>query len=476
MKSTNCFLWLCLALAGIGCGSKTNPNVCCSDEADCTAQGLPSDAMCTDGLVCRGNTCVAETCSTSAQCEAGAPYCLANGLCAGTCDADAQCPGFGGMPSDIYCVSGTCAACRMDADCNAASPVCDTGSCRGCRDDSECPSHACGDNGACIPSDAAVYVNGNTGVDAGTCTEAAPCATIQYGIRNCLANRSHLVVAPGNYVGHIGITSTDTTAPALTIHGGGATFQQTPGTDTGVFYVGDVATTISNVVFVASTNGFGASVQSSAAPCILNHVKVQDAGGFQVGANMTLTDVDIANATLTALDMGSESHLLLDRVSIHGGMDGINVGGGPGAVLSISDLLLYDLSGAPMRLNGATGTIQFATIFGTQGAGDPASLITCTAGLTIQSSIVWATGVVPVDGPCAVSSSIAGPAALAGGVTQTNVTTSDPMFVDLTHRDFHLAAGSPAIDVVGSGPALDLERTPRPQGASFDLGAYERKP
>lgn len=474
MKSTTVLVGL-FTLVVSACGSKTNPNVCCTDEANCSAQGLPNTAMCSDGLVCRGNTCVAETCSTSAQCEAGAPYCLATGLCADACDADAECPGFGGVPGNVYCAQGTCAACRMNNDCTSAAPVCEAGTCRGCKADSECPSRACGDNGMCIASQAAVYVDGTTGIDAGTCTQAAPCATVQYGIQNALANRSHVVIAPGNYVGRIGVTSMDTSAPAMTIHGGGATFQQTPGSDTGVFYVGDVATTISDLTFVASTNGFGESVTSATAPCVVSNVKVQSGGGFQVGANMTLTDVDISNPTLAAITLNSESHLLLDRVSIRGGMDGIRVGN-PGAIVSISNLLLYDMSGAALYLNGATGTLQFATVFGTVGAGAPPSLISCTAGLSVQSSIIWATGATAINGPCAVSSSIAGPAALAGGAVQTNVSQADPKFVDLTHRDLHLAADSPAIDVVGSGPALDVELTPRPQGASFDLGAYERKP
>lgn len=51
-------------------------------------------------------------------------------------------------------------------------------------------------------------------------------------------------------------------------------------------------------------------------------------------------------------------------------------------------------------------------------------------------------------------------------------------FVDLTHHDVHLAAGSPAIDQGSSeqAPAEDADGSPRPQGLGMDVGAYEYRP
>ena len=43
--------------------TKQNPNVCCTDAADCAAQGLPQVTPCHDGLLCRGNLCIAESCA-----------------------------------------------------------------------------------------------------------------------------------------------------------------------------------------------------------------------------------------------------------------------------------------------------------------------------------------------------------------------------------------------------------------------------
>jgi hypothetical protein len=52
---------------------------------------------------------------------------------------------------------------------------------------------------------------------------------------------------------------------------------------------------------------------------------------------------------------------------------------------------------------------------------------------------------------------------------------TDPRFVDIPARDFHLQAGSPAIDqgVPVDVVTTDFDGTARPQGAALDLGAME---
>ncbi|MBD3276798.1 MAG: hypothetical protein GF388_00710, partial [Candidatus Aegiribacteria sp.] len=53
--------------------------------------------------------------------------------------------------------------------------------------------------------------------------------------------------------------------------------------------------------------------------------------------------------------------------------------------------------------------------------------------------------------------------------------TSNPEFLNPVRGDFHLSSTSPAIDSGSSleAPDFDIEGNPRPQGAGFDLGAYE---
>jgi hypothetical protein len=51
----------------------------------------------------------------------------------------------------------------------------------------------------------------------------------------------------------------------------------------------------------------------------------------------------------------------------------------------------------------------------------------------------------------------------------------DPLFVDPAGADFHLQAGSPAVDSGSAelAPSTDLDGAARPAGAGFDMGAYE---
>lgn len=63
-----------------------------------------------------------------------------------------------------------------------------------------------------------------------------------------------------------------------------------------------------------------------------------------------------------------------------------------------------------------------------------------------------------------------------GAIVDKNL-TGDPMFLKPDEQDFRLQAHSPAID---AGALLrkvttDFWNTPRPQGAAYDIGAYEAK-
>jgi hypothetical protein len=59
-----------------------------------------------------------------------------------------------------------------------------------------------------------------------------------------------------------------------------------------------------------------------------------------------------------------------------------------------------------------------------------------------------------------------------------NILNQDPRFVDGANGDFHLVAGSPAIDAADPAAtnAVDYDGTARPQGTGRDIGAFEYKP
>jgi hypothetical protein len=87
-----------------------------------------------------------------------------------------------------------------------------------------------------------------------------------------------------------------------------------------------------------------------------------------------------------------------------------------------------------------------------------------STGAIVQNNVCWqnATNSIKNDGS---KSSIA------------NNLTADPKFTDAGNKDFRLQVGSPAIDagVKISAVGTDFAGMARPQGAAYDLGAYEFK-
>jgi hypothetical protein len=96
-------------------------------------------------------------------------------------------------------------------------------------------------------------------------------------------------------------------------------------------------------------------------------------------------------------------------------------------------------------------------------------------GLRVRNNIVVASPGVPYSpyGPQTGSNNLyfGGTGAAPAGLG----TIGDPRLVSAT--DFHLTAGSPAIDAGNAtGVTLDFDGAPRPAGAAMDLGAFEYRP
>ncbi len=86
------------------------------------------------------------------------------------------------------------------------------------------------------------------------------------------------------------------------------------------------------------------------------------------------------------------------------------------------------------------------------------------AGVIVRNNILYQNGnTVSID-----------PGAQAQVTLDHNLTV-DPRFVNAAGGDFHLQAGSPAIDAGSSlnAPNTDFDGNPRPRGAGYDIGAHE---
>jgi len=99
------------------------------------------------------------------------------------------------------------------------------------------------------------------------------------------------------------------------------------------------------------------------------------------------------------------------------------------------------------------------TIYGNNGSG--VSIGSASSLAVVKNNIVFSNGSTLID--------------LGSGTVQSNNFTSDPGFVNPASADFHLQSSSQAINrgAVLTEVSDDFDGTPRPQGTTWDIGAYE---
>lgn len=397
------------------CSTEVNPAFCCSDPEDCSRFGVTDEKReCASGLTCAGHTCVS-------------------------------------------------VACQSAADCDPAAPVCDGNACRACRLDSECPSGACADDGTCVAEEGVVYLDPQ-GQDAPPCSRDRPCQDLRFGIKQTNGSRTHIVLAQGSYSTGgfpLQISSQSTTAVALSIHGGGSTL--TGGSGDGFLNI-SLPTTLRDLELVNPTPSEGIVIGVGAAT-VLEHTKIRGFIGISNFGHVRLVD-----ANIRAINRGIQNHgtLVIDQATIVGGAIGIESSSG---TVDVTNLLVFGTSGIGLDFTSTGGSISFSTITDTGQGGTGTPGVRCfSAVLSIRSTIIW-TPASPlragIEGGCTLLSSIAGPIGVVGA------TNADPLFVDPIGGDYHLSGGSPARDMVDTGPEADFEGDPRPRGLRFDIGADE---
>ena len=96
--------------------------------------------------------------------------------------------------------------------------------------------------------------------------------------------------------------------------------------------------------------------------------------------------------------------------------------------------------------------------------------IYCYPSSTITNCILWGDSANEIHGDPVITYSD-----IQGGYSGEGNIDSDPLFIG--SGNYHLTALSPCIDkgTAQGAPNTDIDGTPRPQGAGYDMGAYEFK-
>jgi hypothetical protein len=434
----------------VGC-TKPNPNRCCISEADCTAQGLPVDSQCTDGLVCRGGQCIAVTCTISADCELGAPYCTGDDqrLCSDACTADMQCPGFGEDGDKQFCEDGRCVVCREGrADCPGVE-ICDQGGCRGCVAHSECATGIC-TGGTCAP-ESEVAVTAPTGSASSDCTVAEPCNLAR--ALGLSPPRKYIVLAAGTY--EAVAYAIDGTQRLVGRGIGETTLRGSGSTSVFTLAAGVDELTVEQVTIDANgTPGLSCE------------------GITQVKPRLRIYDSAVRNATTAIRSVNCELHI--DRVILTANGDGVEAEGPTSGLITNS--FAFRNTGVAIRLRtigvstaGEMPSIAFNT-FVDNGTG-----ISCSAG-NQPISVSAPNNIIARNGVNTISSGNCGQfgESFPGSMVRNDV--GDLMFKspDMPPYDYHIMSGSIAIDAALGGTLThDFDGDVRPQGAGRDVGADE---
>jgi len=348
--------------------------------------------------------------------------------------------------------------------------------------------------GTCASSNALLYVT-PTGSPVTSCGQADPC-TISRAFALATSTRNIVTLSPGTYTD--GVTFSN---KSVVVHGFGSTLNAAASAH--AFSVSDGATLTVYGLSIVDLNSSNAGVaidcepSSTSTPPTLNldQVSIDAATNnaiFGYPCTVTVTRSHLHERTSTVqVFMGIAGTIAtFDRTLFDGGDGIVSAGGG---VTHITNSVIVNQTGPDGAFLGGSvlgspmGSmfVSFSTVINSAvkcSTGTPACRGGTAAGSCVDNTLIFnAAPGAPADtvtgSACNASYSLVYPqsSAIAGS---NNTLGINPALVNVSNADYHLAAGSPAINTADPSATNghDYDGTSRPQGGRDDIGAFEYKP
>jgi hypothetical protein len=344
----------------------------------------------------------------------------------------------------------------------------------------------------CAADASIVYVRAD-GSDSGMCTAAAPCLTLPFAFGK-LNNTRNVVHIMGTSLtvgtGTVQLPNQQT----LFLDGEDTMIRRD---DQGAVFTSSalfVSTTLSRVT-VGSPGAGNQSLAISSGTVVFAHA------GIAAPLSMTGGSVEVAHGTLDVpmFDLTKNCSMngtldIHDSV-LHGSLDvtdctvtiartaidslpkPISLDGTGVKVVENNTITSTDFNTDALGVAGDAGsTVRFNTFVNFSGVDTGAQVLTCGNGVVVTSNIFAWHSHTPLAG-CTLQHNLFDDVLGLQPGTGNHVGDASTFFVDLTNKDLHLSANSPAKGIAETGLPVttDLEGNPRPQptGSMPDVGAYE---
>jgi hypothetical protein len=406
------------------------------------------------------------------------------GIDAGLCTQDEQCTNSAPVCDTTRSMCVPCMQGKVGA-CGGATPVCGVDElCRPCAMDAECASQICQPDGSCTSPLDVLYVSPN-GSPLATCMPDDHCS-LSRAIALIDGTKSTIRLDPAHY----NLPATVVLPIDLHLVGRGAILDRTAADSGAVVSIASGTHISIDYVTVMGGDGDGGhGIVCANAALTLREVAIQsNAGSGIVGSQCQLV---VSHSQVLNNQVFGITAMQSDVVVVRS-----LVSGNAFAGLSLSAQPTYDIennviikNGGPNGLGGISisgigggvgrRVFAFNTVSQNSGPFGGVSGVVCEqstgVALAMTSNLVINNaGPFQVIGSACVwtySDTLPFPVPGTGNVS------SDPLFVDPVHNNFHLQLASPVRDAADPTAtlAIDIDGDARPQGGGRDMGADEIK-